>query len=87
MCGPTVDQTLLDVNEMILALQSAGVRVARYQLSSDPAAFLGNPEVMRLVRERSMTALPITAVRGQVVKSGAYPVLAEVQAALQGERS
>jgi hypothetical protein len=28
---------------------------------------------MRLVREQQMAALPITVVRGQVVKAGAYP--------------
>ena len=27
LCGPTLDQTLLDVNEMILRLQAEGVRV------------------------------------------------------------
>lgn len=35
-----------------------------------PQAFVGNSEVMRLVRERSMEALPITAVRGVVIKIG-----------------
>ena len=26
MCGPTIDQTLLDLNEMVLALQAQGSR-------------------------------------------------------------
>ena len=84
LCGPTLDQTLLDVSEMLLALQAAGVRVERYQMSSNPNAFLNNPDVMRLVRERQMAALPITVVREQVLKVGAYPALAEIQAALNG---
>ena len=84
LCGPTLDQTLLDVNEMVLALQAEGVRVERYQMTSHPNAFLGNAEVMSLVRERQMEALPITVVRGRVLKFGAYPALAEVQAALNG---
>lgn len=84
LCGPTLNQTLLDVSEMLLALQAAGVRVERYQMSSNPNAFLNNPDVMLLVRERQMAALPITVVRGQVLKVGAYPALAEVQAALDG---
>jgi hypothetical protein len=79
LCGPTLDQTLLDVNEMILALQADGVTVARYQMTGQPQAFLSSPEVMRLVREKLMEALPITAVRGQVVKVGAYPTLSEVK--------
>ncbi len=82
VCGPTVDQALLDVNEMILDLKRDGIRVERYQMTSSPAAFLNNVEVMRLVRERQMAALPITVVQGRVLKVGAYPSLAEVRAAL-----
>ncbi len=84
VCGPTVDQTLLDVNEMILTLMAEGVRVERYQMTGNPSAFLNNAEVMCLVREQQMAALPITVVRGQVLKVGEYPSLAEVRAALNG---
>ena len=84
LCGPTLDQTLLDVNEMILALQAEGLTVARYQMTGQPQAFLSNPDVMRLVREQQMAALPITAVRGQVVKVGTYPTLAEIKTYLDG---
>ena len=83
LCGPTLDETLLDVNEMIMALQRDNLRVERYQMSSSPNAFLGNADVMKLVRERQMEALPIIVVRGRVVKVGAYPRLEEVQAALK----
>jgi hypothetical protein len=82
LCGPALDQTLLDVGEMILALQADGFQVARYQMTGQPNAFLGNTDVMRLVREKQMAALPITLVRGQVVRTGAYPVLAELRTAL-----
>ncbi len=84
LCGPTLDETLLDVNEMILTFQAEGISIERYQMTSHPQAFLANADVMRLVREKQMAALPITLVRGQVVKVGAYPVLAEVRAALNG---
>ncbi len=79
LCGPTLDQTLLDVNEMVLTLQAEGIEVERYQMTGQPQAFLSNPDVMRLVREQQMAALPITVVRGQVVKVGAYPTLLEVR--------
>ena len=86
LCGPTLDQTLLDVNEMILALQHDNVRVERYQMAGNPNAFLSNPEVMKLVRERQMDALPIIVVRGKVIKVGAYPSSEEIRTALNGER-
>ena len=84
LCGPTLDQTLLDVSEMIVALQRENLRVERYQMASHPNAFLGNAEVMRLVREQQVAALPITVIRGKVIKVGAYPELTEIKANLNG---
>lgn len=85
LCGPTLDQTLLDVNEMVLELEAAGIAVERYQMSTHPNAFLSNSDVMRLVRERRMAALPITVVHGRVVKAGAYPTRDEIERSLNGD--
>jgi hypothetical protein len=82
LCGPTLDQTLLDVNDMLLALQKEGVSVERYQMTSHPQAFLNNAAVMALVREKQMAALPITVVNGKVIKVGEYPQVAEIKAGL-----
>ncbi len=87
MCGPTVDKTLLSVNEMVLALQERGVEVRRYQMASQPSAFLRNREVYQLLQKQQMAALPITVVNGQVIKVGAYPALSEIENALNGEDS
>jgi hypothetical protein len=84
LCGPTLNETLLDLNEMILSLQAEGVSIERYQMTSHPQAFLSNPEVMRLVREQQMAALPITAIRGKVIKAGEYPTLTEIKSNLNG---
>jgi len=84
LCGPIIYQTLLDVSEMILTLQRENLRVERYQMTSHPNTFLGNAEVMKLVREKQMEALPITVVRGKVIKVGAYPSAEEIRAALNG---
>ena len=82
VCGPTLDQVLLDVNEMIQALEDEGISIERYQMTSHPHKFMNNNEVMRLVREQQMAALPITAVHGTVIKAGAYPTLDEIRAAM-----
>jgi len=84
LCGPTLDQTLLDLNEMIMSLQRENLRVERYQMTSNPNAFLGNAEVMSLVREKQMEALPIIVVHGKVIKVGAYPSADEIRSALSG---
>jgi hypothetical protein len=85
MCGPTIDQTLLDVSEMIAKLQSEGYQVERYQMTSHPGAFVGNAEVMKLIREKQMAALPIIVVRGVIMAEGHYPKLIEIQKILNGE--
>lgn len=82
LCGPTLDQVLLDVNEMIQTLQAEGISVERYQMTSHPHKFMSNDEVMRLVREKQMDALPITAVYGKVIKVGTYPTLDEIRTAM-----
>ena len=82
ICGPTVDQALVDVNQMVMELQTAGIHVVRYQMTSHPQAFLNNADVMRLMRDHEMAALPITVVRGRVLATGRYPAPAEVKMAL-----
>ena len=85
LCGPVLDQTLLDLNEMILTLQSKGVIVKRYQMANDPNAFLNNKSVIELVRKNQISALPITVIDGNIVKSGIYPSLDEIETALNGK--
>ncbi|CAG0965001.1 partial Arsenical resistance operon trans-acting repressor ArsD, partial [Anaerolineae bacterium] len=82
LCGPTLDQTLMDVNEMIQALKEQGISIERYQMTSHPQKFISSPDVMRLVQEKQMEALPITLVKGRVLKVGSYPTLDEIQSAL-----
>jgi hypothetical protein len=79
LCGPTIDQELLDVNELILRLEANGVRVERYQINSQPLRFTANGAVMSLLKTGQMAALPVTAVNGEVIKSGAYPNWEELQ--------
>jgi hypothetical protein len=87
LCGPTVDQTLLDVSEMLVQLEKDGFHVQRYQMTTHPSAFISNADVMRLVREQQMAALPVIVVRGKVIKVGGYPTLSEVAVVLNGAAS
>lgn len=84
LCGPVLDTTLVDLNEAILALQGEGRTVVRRQMVSEPQTFMKNADVYRLIRERQLDVLPITVVRGRVVKTDAYPSLAELRGALTG---
>ncbi len=83
LCGPTVDQALLDVNELVLRLQANGEKVERYQMSAQPVLFTAHSEVMHLLLTQQMAALPITTVNGTVMKTGAYPTWEELQPYLE----
>lgn len=87
LCGPALDENLLDLNETIMAIEKQGYHVERYQMRSNPQAFLSQPEVMRLINSQQMAALPIVMVRGQVLSSGSYPKLIEIQEKLKGKKS
>jgi hypothetical protein len=82
LCGPVLDTTLLDLGEAIIALQSEGRAVTRHMMTTDPQAFVRNRDVYEAIRARQLEVLPITVVRGRIVKTGAYPTLDELHAAL-----
>jgi hypothetical protein len=82
LCGPVLDTTLLDFGEAIVALQSEGHAVTRHMMTTDPQAFMHNREVYEAIKARQLEVLPITVVRGRIVKTGAYPTLDELHAAL-----
>lgn len=79
LCGPSIDQVLLDVSEMVQALQNKGYNVQRYQMTTHPGMFTTNPAVMKLIGEKQMGALPITVVKGEIIAHGEYPNLEEIQ--------
>jgi hypothetical protein len=82
LCGPVLDTTLVDLGEAIVAMQREGHTVVRHMMTTDPQAFLRNRDVYDLIKARQLEVLPITVVRGRVVKTGAYPTLDEMHAAL-----
>ncbi len=82
LCGPVLDATLVDLSEAIFAIESDGRTVARHQMAAEPQAFMRNAEVYRLIRERQLEVLPITVVRGRIVKTDTYPSVDELRAAL-----
>jgi hypothetical protein len=73
VCGPEVDPALVRFAADADWLKRQGVRVERYNLSQEPAAFVGNPAVRRALQERGDACLPLVLWGGEMVASGAYP--------------
>jgi len=82
LCGPVLDTTLVDLADAVSTLTAEGHTVVRHIMTSDPQAFMRNRTVYDLIKTRQLEVLPITVVRGQVVKTSAYPSLDELHAAL-----
>ena len=54
-------------------LKSKGVRVERYNLAQDTAAFTHNATVKKVLNSNGTKCLPLLLLDGQVMSSGAYP--------------
>jgi arsenite methyltransferase len=78
VCGPSVDQQLIDVREDLRWAESQGAQVARHNLSSDPDAFVANPKVTGLMAAFGEPALPVLVVDGDIAIHGRYPSRSEL---------
>jgi arsenite methyltransferase len=73
VCGPSVDQQLIDVREDLRWAEGQGATVARHNLSSDPDAFVANPKVTGLMAAFGEAALPALLLDGDIALHGRYP--------------
>ncbi|WP_078592730.1 arsenite efflux transporter metallochaperone ArsD [Evansella clarkii] len=78
VCGPSVDPELTRVATALFLLEKKGVDVNRYNLATEPDAFIINEKVEVLLTERETEALPLTLVDGEVKKIGGYPTNEEL---------
>ncbi len=89
VCGPEVDPALVRFAADLEWLKGNGVEVERFNLSQEPAAFVGNAVVAQEMRGRD-DALPLLLVDGKVAAQGSYPareVLAELAGVLPPAKS
>jgi hypothetical protein len=73
VCGPDVDDELVDFANDVKWLKSQGVRVNRHNLGQEPEAFKTNPEVISRLKTDGSDILPIITVDGSIVSEGGYP--------------
>lgn len=84
VCGTSVDENLVKVNENIELLETKymELQVYRYMISQQPLKFKENEDVYNLIRNNGGKALPITTLNGKVIKYGEYPSLEEMLKAI-----
>lgn len=73
VCGPDVDDELLDFSNDVKWLKDQGVEVKRYNLGQEPEAFKSNPEVISRLQKNGSEILPLILINGSIVSEGNYP--------------
>ncbi len=72
VCGPNVDRNLMRVATLIHRLKKNDVIVERFNLATDPGAYVENKTINHLLMEQGPEVLPVTLLDGEVVATGHY---------------
>ncbi|GEO96390.1 arsenite efflux transporter metallochaperone ArsD [Kocuria turfanensis] len=83
VCGPDVDEALVEFTADLENLRSRGVDITRHNLANDPQAFADTPAVSDFLRVAGSAGLPLVLVDGVTVATGAYPDRARLEALAQ----
>lgn len=73
VCGPDVDQALVEFTADLDHLRSRGTDIARHNLANDPLAFANDETVRAFLQVAGSDGLPLTTVDGVTVMTGSYP--------------
>lgn len=73
VCGPDVDQSLVDFTADLNHLKAQGVDIERHNLANDPSAFATDDTVRSFLQVAGSEGLPLTLVDGVTVATGTYP--------------
>ncbi|WP_347348004.1 arsenite efflux transporter metallochaperone ArsD [Nigerium sp.] len=78
VCGPDLDQRLVDFTADAAWLTSQGARVVRANLAQDPTAFAEDAHARAFLQTAGADGLPLVVVDGVTALTGRYPTRAEL---------
>ena len=73
LCGVGVDLELLRVSTVLNTLKENGIEVQRYNLTSNPQAFVDHKSVAEFLQKFGPDKLPVVMVDDFIVITGRYP--------------
>ncbi|MBF0189053.1 MAG: arsenite efflux transporter metallochaperone ArsD [Magnetococcales bacterium] len=73
VCGESVDPVLPKFAADLQFLERSGVAVERFNLGQQPAAFVENAAVQKILMDKGQGCLPMIFVDGELVSEGRYP--------------
>lgn len=78
ICGPDVDQALVNFSADLDWLRSQGGDITRFNMASEPLAFAGNDAVRSFLEVSGSQGLPLVLVDGVTALTGRYPTREEI---------
>ncbi|MFC0557794.1 arsenite efflux transporter metallochaperone ArsD [Halalkalibacter alkalisediminis] len=73
VCGPSVDPELTRVATAIFMLEKETIDIARFNLATDPKAFVDETQIQQLLHAEGVEALPVIIVNDKIKLKGQYP--------------
>lgn len=77
VCGTDVDPKLVKLATFLKNLDACAVKVERYNLSQEPAAYTTGT-IAEILKEKGTDALPLVILDGEIISSGDYPDLGKL---------
>jgi len=78
VCGPNVDNALVEFTGAAKAVAAHGVSVDRWNLAQQPQAFTENPAVKDLLTKLGVKGLPFIFINDKLQWTGRYPTAEEI---------
>ncbi len=78
ICGPDVDQALVNFSADLDWLRSQGGDITRFNMAAEPLSFAGNDTVRRFLEVAGSQGLPLVLVDGVTALTGRYPTRDEI---------
>ncbi|NKX86644.1 arsenite efflux transporter metallochaperone ArsD [Nocardia coubleae] len=78
ICGPDVDQALVNFSADLDWLRSQGGNITRFNMASEPMAFASNDAVRSFLEVAGSQGLPLVLVDGVTALTGRYPTREEI---------
>ncbi|HZJ36164.1 MAG TPA: arsenite efflux transporter metallochaperone ArsD [Gillisia sp.] len=73
VCGPDVDDSLVQTAANVKWLKTLNVEVARHNISNDSIAFQEYPEALVKLKMDGLNSLPFILKDGKIIMAGRYP--------------
>ena len=82
VCGTDVDTKLIQLASFLSSLDKNRFEVLRYGLTTDPAQYVSNKEVSRILNEVGVDELPLFFLDDELIFSKEYPSVPALSAKL-----